>query len=211
MVFDRSSKSEPTVTTDIIATTTQSEVIPGISTNNPNYTVERVPVNEERGGMPAGMPNLSRQVFFAPNVSFDQSVKDTLTEKIIELQNILKSDPTNFSAWIDLGIYYKMIGDLQGAIDIWTYATKLSPTSFIAFGNLGNLYAYNLKDMAMADNYYRQAISKDTSQVYLYIQLAEAYRDVSNDKSRALEVVSQGLSANPNNPVLLSLKESLEK
>lgn len=209
MIFDRKPNTEINENTNITATTTPEEK-PIITTTNPNYTIEQVPINEERGGMPSGMPNLNRPISFALNVNFEQEVTDTLTAKIIELQNILKSDPTNFQAWLDLGIYYKMIGDLEGAIDIWVYTTKLSPTNYLAFGNLGNLYAYNLKDMAMADSYYRQAISKDTSQVYLYIQLAEAYRDVGSDKAKALEVVNQGLTANPNNPALLQLKENLE-
>lgn len=212
MVFDRGGKKDKVAEENSFFTTTPEIKKEDFSiTGTGDYKIEQVPINDERGGFPSGMPNLDRQISFATNINFEESVKGTLTAKIKGLQSTLKADPTNFPAWIDLGIYYKMIGDLNGAIDIWVYATKLSPTDFVSRGNLGNLYAYNLKDMVMADVYYRQAISKDNSQIYLYVQLAEAYRDIGNNKSKALEVVNQGLTANPNNPVLLNLKESLEK
>ncbi|MFA7216619.1 MAG: tetratricopeptide repeat protein [Candidatus Paceibacterota bacterium] len=214
MIFDRGGEKDKMAEENLFATTTSDSEIKTndiVFTGSGDYKIEQVPINDERGGLPSGMPNLDRQISFATNINFDESVKNTLIEKIKGLQSTLKADPTNFPTWIDLGIYYKMIGDFNGAIDIWVYATKLSPTDFVSRGNLGNIYAYNLKDMAQADVYYKQAISKDPSQVYLYIQLAEAYRDVGNNKNKALEVVNQGLIANPNNPALLNLKENLEK
>lgn len=214
-IFDATSKKENKSPNEdmIIATTTLETNTGGVIEleNNGQATIEQVPITDQKGSLPAGMPNLSREIRFASNTNFEPEVVTLVTKKILDLQATLKTDPLNFPAWIDLGLYYKMIGDIQGAMDIWIYATKLSPTNFVAFGNLGNLYAYYLKDMGMADVYYRQAISKDPSQVYLYIQLAGAYKDVSNDIAKAVAVVDQGLVANPNDSALLNLRENLLK
>jgi tetratricopeptide (TPR) repeat protein len=79
----------------------------------------------------------------------------------------------------------------------------------VALGNLGNLYAYYIKDNAQAENYYKQAIAKGSTQAYLYVQLGEVYRDVFKDAAKAKATADQGLAKIPNDPSLLQFKATL--
>lgn len=189
------------------ASTTIVELGDGVTAAIPKgYTVEKLPETTQTS-VPKPIPSLSRQVVF--QVSIDPTVKTTIQTKVAELQTSLLKNPKQFNAWIDMGVYHKVAGDYEGAKIYWDYAGKLAPTDFISFGNLGNMYAYQLKDMAKAEQYYNQAIKNAPTQIYLYFQLAEAFRDVSKDIPKAKAVVERGLVANPGNTELISLRDSL--
>ena len=202
------SKKEPvpveTVPTESnTSTTTQVNLGDGIVATVPNgYMFESVNTPS------TPVPSLNRAVVFVSGI--DESVQKAIQTKVAELQAELKKDSSKVAYWIDLGTYHKVAGDFSGAKIYWDYAGKRAPTDFISFGNLGNMYAYQLKDMVTAEKYYNQAIKNAPTQVYLYFQLAEAFRDVSKDISKARVVVDRGLVANPNNADLLTLKESLK-
>jgi tetratricopeptide (TPR) repeat protein len=212
IVFDRKSKKEQDQfkNTEQFSTTT----IPGtniqINTQGGGYKIEQVPIDEGRK-IPQPIPDLARKTIFSNNSSLTVETKNVLEKKIIDLQLQLSKNPGYFEAWLDLGIYQKSAGDYEGTIISWTYASKLYPASYLPLGNLGNLYAYFLKDNGMAEVYYKQAISKGPTQPYLYTQLAEIYRDIFKDNTKALDIINQGLSQIPNDPNLLQLKASLTK
>ena len=171
-----------------------------------NYKIEQVGGG---GGIPQPVPDLNRKVTIYAGAMISPEASNLATEKILALQAQLKKDSTDFKAWINLGIYQKMAGDYQGAIFSWQYAGRLAPTNYISLGNLGNLYAYFLKDNGQAEVYYQQAISKAPNQAYLYVQLAEIYRDIFKDLDKARAIVNQGLSKIPNDQNLLQLQASL--
>ena len=118
--------------------------------------------------------------------------------------------PGHFQSCIYLGINQKAAGDYQGAISSWKYASYIVPDDFISLANVGNLYAYFLKDNAEAEVYYKEAIGKGPLNEYLYTQLAEIYRDIFKDLGKARTIVNQGLSQLPGSQNLLQLKESLK-
>ncbi len=215
MVFYKSKQKSDTMgasqvgtTTDTMTDTASTTVVDlggGLTTTVPKgYTVEII----KGSGVPQPIPSLSRAVAVAATV--DPRVKIAIEAKIPELQAVLKKDPTKFDYWIDLGSYFKVAGDYAGAKLYWDYAGKLAPTNFISFGNLGNMSAYYLKDMIAAEKYYNLAIKNGPTQPYLYIQLAEAFRDVSKDTIKARAIIDQGLVANPRNTELLTLQTSLK-
>lgn len=210
LTFIYQNKKKVDVTKDIKenASTTIVSLGDGVNVAVPQgYTIEKVP-EKMQTSVPKPIPSLSREVIFA--IAVDPAVKTTIQTKVTELQKSLLKDPKQFSAWIDMGIYHKVAGDYEGAKIYWDYAGKLAPTDFISFGNLGNMYAYQLKDMAKAEQYYNQAIKNGPTQIYLYFQLAEAFRDVSKDIPKAKAVVERGLVANPGNTELLALRDSLK-
>ncbi|MEQ1500097.1 MAG: tetratricopeptide repeat protein [Parcubacteria group bacterium] len=204
-VFDGKSKVENVSPNTQINISTSTNNIIG---SNNGYTIEQVPIDEGRG-VPQPIPNLDRQVVLYTGAVIAPEAKKLAEENIKKLQGMLKTDPSNLPAWLDLGINQKSAGDYEGAAISFKYATKLSPTSQVAFGNLGNLYAYYLKDNGQAEVYYKQAISKTPTQAYLYIQLAEVYRDVFRDMDKAKEIINQGLSKIPNDPSLVQFKSYL--
>ena len=53
--------------------------------------------------------------------------------------------------WLVLGVYRKMIGDYESAKEVWEYASAIRPQNSVSFNNLGELYAYYLKDNAKAE------------------------------------------------------------
>ena len=81
--------------------------------------------------------------------------------------------------------------------------------NFIAFADLGDFYAYFLKDNLKSEVYYKLAISIDPKQAYLYTQLADVYRYFFKDLDKARAIVDQGLQKVPNDPNLLQYKAAL--
>ena len=177
ITFDNKSKEGVTDVTDNnqISTTTDSNGLTD-SSETKGYKIE--PVEFEQPKPLPSMPDLNRPIVIYSGVTISPEAKSVAEENVKLLQEQLKSNSKNWDNWINLGIYQKMAGDYDGAVLSWKYARALSPTDYVSVANLGNLYAYFLKDNGMAETYYKEAISKGPLQPYLYTQLAEIYRDV---------------------------------
>ena len=167
--FDRRSKNSLSVLENMSATTTSE--LPGkvgdkITVQGPNgsYTIEQVPITE--GTVPQSIPDLDRPLTPSANATVSLDAKTLAARKVSERQSLLKKDPGNLPAWLDLGMYQKMGGDFEGTVISWTYATKLS-RYHVAFSNLGNLYAYFLHDIDKSLSYYKQAIAIAPNQAYI--------------------------------------------
>lgn len=126
-------------------------------------------------------------------------------EKTIET---LKKDPTDFQAWVELGLIRSNIGDLYGAKLAWEYASALVPKNSVAYGNLGYLYAYDLKDNKKAEENYLKAIENNPAMLYLYFQTYEFYRDIVKDPVKARRFVENAVK---NYPTSAELKELLKE
>lgn len=210
MLFDRKSDTGDKVNIDPNATTTTSTgTSTVVTTGSGNYTIEQVPI-EEGSGVPKPIPNLDRPITVSSNAMVTPQATASATPVIKSLQAKLKKNPADFNNWIALGISQKEAGDFQGAVISWTYASKLAPSDYIALGNLGNLYAYFIKDNAMAESFYKQAIAKGPLQANLYTQLADVYINVFKDTAKAKAIIEQGLQKLPNDANLLQIKASLK-
>lgn len=212
VLFDKRSDIGENANNEAIATTTTSTTTASddkiITGSNSGYTIEQVPIEEGRG-IPQPIPDLNRKIIVSANATVTAEAKAFSETKVSALQDKLRNNPADLESWIYLGIYQKQGGDYVGASMSWMYASKLAPTDFVSLGNLGNLYAYFIKDNAMAENFYKQAIVKGPTQVNLYTQLAEVYIYIFKDTTKARAIIEQGLSKVPNDPNLLQLKASL--
>jgi tetratricopeptide (TPR) repeat protein len=141
------------------------------------------------------VPNLNRPINITANLPKD--AQKIAQEKIEKLNSELKQDPSLFENWLILGIYRKMIGDLEGAKECWEYAGFLSPQSPIPFNNLGDLYANYLKDSKKAEENFLIAIKNGPDQIYIYRSFYEFYRYTMKDNAKAKQILEQGISANP--------------
>jgi tetratricopeptide (TPR) repeat protein len=188
-----------------ISTTTEKGIT--LQTNSSDYTVTEVPIENKKS---VKIPDLYRKVVFGSGNTYSEEEKKMFTEKILDLQNKLKSDSKNLSLWIELGNYEKAIGDYDGAIMYWKYVSEVANKDFISFGNLANLYGYHLRNNGMAETYYRKAIENGPTQSYLYVQFSEFYRDVYKDLNKAIAVINEGLIRNPADPSLLEAMKNLE-
>ncbi len=211
----QTASSTVATSTSVSGTTTTSVMTPngpvGFNiTGNGNYKVELVPMDTSRS-VPKPIPDLYRPVKFNTSLALSPEVKAMITQKIITLQTAIRKTPTYLAGYVDLGIYEKMAGDYQAALLYWQYAGRLQSSNFVSFGNIGDLYAYYLHDATQSETYYKQAISKGPTQVYLYVQLVAVYRDVFHDLTRARAIIEQGLLQVPNDSNLLQLKASLSQ
>ena len=140
-------------------------------------------------------PDLNRPILIT--LSLPDETKKLATDKINDLSAKLKKDPALFNHWLELGRFRKMIGDNEGARQAWEYAGLISPSNYVSFNNLGELYGYYLKDLAKAEVNYKKAVSNGPDQIYLYRNFADFYRFVLKDTAKAKTILEKGIKANP--------------
>jgi len=152
------------------------------------------------------IPDLDRVLIYPEG--FSKEAQDIIAEKISKTSQKLKNDPNSVSDWIELGLNRKMLDDHEGSKQAWEYAKLVSPKNFVVRGNLGDLYAYYLRDNQKAEENYLKALELGPSQIYLYFKTAEFYRDFLLDNQKAKEIVQMGLINNPNSQELKNLLNS---
>ena len=153
-------------------------------------------------------PDMSGPILFPSN--FQADAKLIVIEKIESLRESVQATPTNIDSWIELGLYWKLVEDYEKTEAAWLYAAEIDTINPVPLGNLGFLYGYFLNDSTKAEEYYLQAIERDPSKEYLYFQLAEFYRDVLKDISKARNIAEQGVAAIPENENLKALRDNLK-
>ena len=126
-----------------------------------------------------------------------EEAKRIATAKIQDLSSQLKKNSDNLENWLVLGVYRKMIGDYEGAREVWEYTSVIRPQNSISFNNLGELYAYYLKDNAKAEENYKKAIENDPAAVYIYRNFFDFYRYFAKDTAKARAILEQGIATNP--------------
>ena len=182
-----------------------------VDSSGKEYKKEGINIIElpKEGKLPdAPQPDLDKKLTFAPYLSAE--VVSIYKTKIEEIRAKLKETPTNFRLWMDLAMNYKSIGEYKYAEEVWYYAHLMVPNNAVVMGNLGNLYAYELKDNAKAEEYFVKAINAPGAFVYLYFQIADFYLDIVGDKNRAINAVEQGLQKIPDDDELKSLLQSIK-
>ena len=209
ITFDKRSKNSPIIPNTNETGTTTGEAITDLTPGkHGGYTVEQVPPNTTPAKQIQVPP--VRPVTFGAGVVLDQQTKDLVTSKINSLQAMIKANPGDLKPWLDLGMYQKMAGDYAGAVISWKYVAEATSKDFIAYGNLGELYAYYIHDNAMSENYYKLAIARDSKQSYLYTQLSDVYRYVFKDMIKAGAIIDQGLRVMPGDLALTEFKNNLK-
>lgn len=140
-------------------------------------------------------PNLDKPIKNLANL--DETAFNIAVDKINNLRKELKENADLFDEWLSLGIYYKMVGDYNGAAEVWEYASVIRPNSSTPFGNLGDLYGYYIKDKVKAEKNFLKALEIDSTSIYLYRNIADFYRFVMKDVEKAKEVLRTGIKLNP--------------
>lgn len=146
-------------------------------------------------GSAVAVPNLDRLIKNYANINDDSFL--VAEKKMSGIIGALKNDPGLFSYWLDLGSYRRMIGDYEGAREAWEYVNTIRPLNSISFNNLGDLYAYYLKDNKKAEENFLTAVKNGPEQVYIYRNLYDFYRNVLKDDTKAKAILEKGVAANP--------------
>ena len=160
-----------------------------------DFKVNSIKIEEEKKLDSEGAALLDRVA--QPISSIDQGSAKRAMEKISELSSSLRENPENVENWLVLGIYWKIIGDYQGAADVWNYVGKISPNNYVSYNNLGELYAYYLKDNTKAEASYKKAIENGKNMIFIYRNFYDFYRNVLKDEAKAKALLEQGIAANP--------------
>lgn len=109
---------------------------------------------------------------------------------------MLRENPALMTQWLGLGAAHKQAGDYEGARIYFTYVATVNPGNLSAHLNLGNLYAYYLKDAKAAEVSYMKAISVDPTYVSAYGELYLA-RMAQGKTKEAVSALTEGLAKNP--------------
>lgn len=170
--------------------------------------IEPIEIKNNKPAINVPLPNLDREIKIT--ATMDDNAQKIAITKIQDLSSQLKKDSDNLENWLVLGVYRKIIGDYNGAREVWEYANVIRPENSISFNNLGELYAYYLKDSKKAEENYTKAIENDPSAIYIYRNFFDFYRYVAKDTIKARALLEKGIAANPaTSSDLKNLLESL--
>ena len=89
----------------------------------------------------------------------DENAKKIASAKIQDLSSQLK-DSDNLENWLVLGVYRKIIGDYEGAKEVWDTPAPLGPKTLFLSITSASFYAYYLKNNKKAEENYAKSHKK---------------------------------------------------
>lgn len=135
---------------------------------------------------------------------FTEEQKARLYATIDTNGRAVKSNPSFFDGWIQIGLLKKIIGDFEGSRDAWEYAGIIQPKNSLSFSNLGELYWRYLHEYAKSETNFRISIKHKPEDIQNYVSLAELYHYSFKEKTDlADDVLLEGLGNNPGDGTLM--------
>ncbi|MCG2699772.1 hypothetical protein L6274_01830 [Candidatus Parcubacteria bacterium] len=127
--------------------------------------------------------------------------EDILEKSLEDLNNQYKklqeSDHV-YIRWINIGILKKRFMDYSGAEEAWQTAVSYNPDQSLAFGNLADLYLFNLGEYEKAEEYYLKVLDMRPDNYTYYIGLVSLYRYNMTEKANLIEgLMIKGAEINP--------------
>ena len=141
-------------------------------------------------------PSLDRPIAINDQ-SMDAATKTQVTNAIKQTIAGIKAEPTALDKWTQLGVLFKIIGDYQGAREMWEYVSRANPYDVASFSNLADLYMSYLKDYPKAESNFLQVIKNDPAYVTGYLNLANLYHYYyQKDTNKAEDTLRAGIAKN---------------
>lgn len=131
---------------------------------------------------------------------------ETTNEEILQLSlkdlneqyQDLRDGKYIYISWINVGILKKRLGDNPGAEKAWLKAIDYNSDRSLAYGNLADLYLFNMGEYEKAEEYYQKALSIKTDNYTYYHGLVSLYRYNMTEKANLIEgIMIKGAEANP--------------
>jgi len=131
---------------------------------------------------------------------------ETMNEEILQLSlkdlngqyQDLRDGQYIYLSWINVGILKKRLGDNPGAEKAWLKAIDYNPNISLAYGNLADLYLFNMGEYEKAEEYYQKVLSMSTDNYTYYHGLVSLYRYNMTEKANLIEgIMIKGAEANP--------------
>lgn len=168
-------------------------VSPGTGATNP-------PVSQPKPKYPPYTGRDPKEVRPVPDEVrlFTEDQKKKIYAEIENYGAAVKKDPDFFNGWIQGGLLKKVIGDFEGARDMWEYASLIRPQNSVSFANLGELYWRYLPNFAKSEANFRTAVKNKPSEFTAYVSLSDLYfYSYAAKANLADDVLLEGLAANP--------------
>jgi len=129
----------------------------------------------------------------------EQEVLDLSLEDLNnQYQKLKEGDEHVYIRWINIGILKKRLEDYRGAEDAWQSAISYNPEQSLAFGNLADLYLFDLKEIEKAEEYYKTVLTMDPYNYNNFIGLATLYRYEMTEKANLIEdLMNDAIGFNP--------------
>jgi len=107
------------------------------------------------------------------------------------------NDKYIYLRYINIGLIKKRLSDYQGAEKAWLGAIEYNPEQSLAFGNLADLYLYQLKDYPKAEEYYRKVLTMNPNHFEYYLGLISLYRyNLTEKKDMVESLMNDGAAIN---------------
>lgn len=129
---------------------------------------------------------------------FSESQKQDIYRALQNLGKTVKENPDIFSAWLQLGLLKKNIGDFEGARDAWEYAGLIRPQNSVSFANLGQLYWRYLRQFPQAETNFKISIKNEPTDAGTYVALSDLYfYSIKEKVALADDILLEGVKKNP--------------
>lgn len=129
---------------------------------------------------------------------FTEDQKKKIYAEVENYGDAVKKDPDFFNGWVQGGLLKKVIGDFEGARDMWEYAGIIRPQNSTSFANMGELYWRYLPNFPKSELNFRTAIKNKPVEFSAYVSLSDLYfYSYAAKASLADDVLLEGLAANP--------------
>lgn len=130
---------------------------------------------------------------------FEQAIeffnkKDYDKSKIL-YEEILKINPKSSNIYGNLGVIYKIKGDINTAIKYYVTAINLNPKNTLVYNNLGNAFK-EIKNYKMAIRVYTDALKINPKDFNMFNNLGIVF-ELIGDSNRAIEAYKQAVKINP--------------
>lgn len=134
------------------------------------------------------------------NKLFEQAVeffnkKDYDKSKVL-YEEILKINSKSSNVYGNLGVIYKIKGDINTAAKCYVEAIKLNPRNLLVYNNLGNLFK-EIKNYKMAIKVYVDALKVEPKDFNMLNNLGMVF-ELVGDNNKAIEAYKQAVRVNPN-------------
>ncbi len=120
-------------------------------------------------------------------------------------QQLTRMDPTNATAWVNLGAVQNTLGDHHGATKTLRKAIQKDKKSASGFYNLA-IAQKALKMNSMAISAYQEAIKIDPKMAEAYTNLGNMYIEMNNLR-QAIKLLEAGVEQCPNSPKVAAVLE----
>lgn len=110
-------------------------------------------------------------------------------------EEILKINPKSSNIYGNLGVIYKIKGDINTAIKYYVTAINLNPKNTLVYNNLGNAFK-EIKNYKMAIKVYTDALKINPKDFNMFNNLGIVF-ELIGDSNRAIEAYKQAVKINP--------------